>query len=479
MKNSDVIVIGGGIAGLAAAHRLATLGQGAVTVRVLEAGGRVGGRLDKVQVHGATVDAAADGVLARRPELVALLTELGHGDETMTIAASGAHVFARGALRELPRDLQVGIPMRWRSLAASKTMSTRGLLRALVDVVAPRTVGRGPLQDRAIGSLVERKLGLEVVNTLVDPMLGGIVAGRVQDLSAQSLMPPLLEAAQKPGSLMKAMRDAVPPASDTPPPPAFISVAGGMSRLIDLLDEALEQLGVERILHAGVTNLHRQQGSDPAWMVDTETSTYRADAVIVATPAHQSATLLGSIDREIAEQLAAIDYASVGVVTLCLPEFGVTLPEHGTGILIPPASAVPRGPAKGQRFLTTAVTFLDRKWPVLKQPGTRWLRASVGRIDDERFSRMTDDEIIAAVLDELSLVLGPIETPFDAAVTRWMKALPQYRVNHQAKIATMENAVERHKGLALAGSYLEGVGVPACIASGRHAAETIISHQDH
>ena len=478
MKPKDVIVIGGGIAGLAAAHRLATLAPGSVTVRILEAGDHLGGRLDKVSVHGATVDAAADGVLARRPELVDLLTELGHGEETMTIAASGANVYARGALRELPRDLQIGIPIKWRSLAKSKTMSTRGLLRALVDVIAPRTVGRGPLQDRAIGSLVERKLGIEVVNTLVDPMLGGIVAGRVQDLSAQSLMPPLLQAAQQPGSLMKAMREAMPPASDTPPPPAFISVAGGMYRLIDLLDEALDDLGVERIFNAGVTNLYRQQGSDPAWMVDTQTSTYRADAVILATPAYQSATLLGAIDREISEQLAGIDYASVGVVTLCLPEHGVTLPEHGTGILIPPASAIPRGPAKGQRFLTTAVTFLDRKWPVLKQPGTRWLRASVGRIDDERFSRMTDEEIIAAVRDELTLVLGPIEEPFDAAVTRWMKALPQYRVNHQAKISTMVNAVERHDGLALAGSYLEGVGVPACIASGRHAAEALIGHQD-
>lgn len=471
MKPQDVIVIGGGVAGLSAAHRLASQSRFPCSIRVLESSNRLGGRLDSVHLHGGTVDAAADGVLARRPELVSLLAELGHEGETMSIEASGASVYARGALRPLPRDLQLGIPLHWRSLLTSKTLSKRGLLRALMDVVVPRTVGRGHLQDRAIGSLVERKLGSEVVNTLVDPLLGGIVAGRVTDLSAQALLPPLLEAAQQPGSLMKAMRALRPAPSDGPPPPTFISVDGGMYRLIDMLREALDTFGVEQLRGASVTGVHRQEGSDPAWMVDTVTSTYRADYVIIATPAPQAAVLLGALDRELAEQLHSIDYASVAVVTLSLPEHGVTLPEYGTGILIPPASVIPAGHAKGERFFTTAVTFLDRKWPRLQQPGARWLRASVGRIDDERHIRMSDEELLAVVREELSLVLGPLEEPYASSVTRWDKALPQYRVNHQAKIATIMNAVARHDGLALAGAYLEGVGVPACIASGRHAAE--------
>ncbi len=478
MTQRDVIVIGGGIAGLTAAHRIASTSGEGTRVRVLEASHRLGGKLASVTLHGARVDASADGVLARRPELLDLLGELGHADETMTIAASGASVFARGALRELPNDLQVGIPIRWRSLAQSKTISYRGLLRALVDVVAPRSVGRGPLQDRAIASLVERKLGLEVVDTLVDPMLGGIVAGRVHDLSAQALMPPLLEAAQQPGSLMKAMRALTPALATTPRPPAFISVKGGMYRLIELLSAALDTLGVECNTDAHVTGIHRQVGSEQTWMVDTNTETFRADAVIIATPANQAAALLRPLDQELAEQLCAIDYASVAVVTMSVPEHGVTLPDHGTGLLIPPASSIPSGAAKGQRFLTTAVTFLDRKWPLLHQPGSHWLRASVGRIDDERHTAMSDEEVIATVQRELTLVLGPMEAPFAASVTRWDKALPQYRVNHHAKIASIMNAVGRHSGIALAGSYLEGVGVPACIASGRHAAEAIATLQD-
>lgn len=473
MTKRDVIVIGGGIAGLAAAHHIAATSGDRCNVRVIEASSRLGGKLDSVTLHGRTVDSSADGTLGRRPELMALLNELGHGDKTMPIAASGASVFVRGALRHLPKDLQLGIPTRWWSLAQSKTISKRGLLRALLDLVAPRSVGRGHLPDRAIGSLVERKLGLEVVNSLVDPMLGGIVAGRVSDLSAQALMPSLLAAAQKPGGLMKALRELAP-TPETQVPPAFLSVEGGMYRLIELLTASLDSLGVACIVDTHVTGLHRQAGSDPAWMVDTQHSTYRADQVIVATPATEAAALCAPFDSELAEQLAAISYASVATITLCFPDHGITLPEYGTGVLIPPASAIPRGPRKGQRFLTTAVTFLDRKWPLFLQPGSRWIRASIGRIDDERFTHMTDDEIIAMVREELTIVFGATEAPFAASVTRWNKALPQYGVNHQAKIDNIANAVARHRDIALAGSYLEGVGVPACIASGRRAAAIAI-----
>ena len=306
----EVVVIGAGIAGLSAAYELTGSSSPHATgplVTIIEAALRTGGKIAATLIADHEVDAAADGVLARRPEVLSLIDDLGISHRIEPIAASGASVFARGKLRLLPSDLQMGIPTSFSSLRASGTLSTRGLIRAFRDVVAPRPASRGHLQDRTIGGLIETKLGPEVVSTLVDPMIGGISAGRVSEMSAAAVFPPLLEAAQERGSLMAALRSVTaPPRSSTAqpgdaegpadiPPPSFVSLTGGMHELPATMEQVLRDRGVRFITGTEITGLRRGGGTDPCWLVDSaSTTTARARPPADARAASEDACTLST-----------------------------------------------------------------------------------------------------------------------------------------------------------------------------------------
>ena len=486
---SKVVIVGGGIAGLAAAWELTggARGPGPSTphVTIFEAAGRLGGKIAPTTIGTRTVDAGPDGVLARRRELAVLADELGAGSQILPIAASGASVFARGKVRPLPADLSLGIPTSWASLRRSHLLSPRGLARALRDVVAPRPASRGHLPDRAIGGLVERKLGHEVVATLVDPMIGGISAGRVAELSAAAVFPPLLDAAQQRGSLMAALKASTAPPIPGPtaeqeptsdpvaPPAAFISLDGGMYSVVDQLVSALEQRGVTLVTERAISRLRRR--GDAGWWVESDATTTPADAVVIAAPAPTAARLLEPHDHDAASLLAQTEYASVAVLTFEFAADALVLPTHGTGILVPPGTPVPVGPRVAQRFLTTALTFLDRTWPHLGLDGTVLIRVSAGRIDDTRPSQLDDAALQAAVLDELATLIEVTGSPSASSVTRWEESLPQYKVNHLLRIAGIDAALERIDGIELCGAAYTGVGVPACVASGRAAARRLLA----
>ena len=485
---SEVVIIGGGMSGLAAAWEL-TGGAGGPTatsprVTILDAGERMGGKVAPTTVGDRKVDAGPDGVLARRREFADLVGELGASDQILPIAASGASVLARGRIRPLPSDLSLGIPTSWSSLRRSHLLSPRGLLRALRDVVAPRPASRGHLPDRAIGGLVERKLGPEVVATLVDPMIGGISAGRVAEMSAAAVFPALLEAAQQRGGLMAALAASTAPPIPGPPadtssapapaapPAAFISLAGGMHSVVDLLVDALEARGVTMITGRSISSLRRQTGG--GWWVESNDATTPADAVIIAAPTSVAAELLEPHDHDAASLLRQTEYASVAVLTFEFTVGDLVLPEHGTGILVPPVTPVPSGPRVAQRFLTTALTFLDRKWPHLGSDGTVLLRVSVGRIDDTRPTQLDDEALEHTVLDELATLVEVLGPPTASSITRWEQSLPQYKVNHLLRVAGIDAALERFDGLEVCGAAYGGVGVPACVASGRMAARRLL-----
>jgi oxygen-dependent protoporphyrinogen oxidase len=477
---SEVVVIGGGITGLVAAFELTggASGPTATTplVTVLEASGALGGKIAGIAFDGRVLDAGPDGALARRAEVAELVGELGLAEMIRPIAASGATIFARRRLRALPDDLAMGIPTRWSSLRRSGVLSRRGLLRALRDVVLPVPASRGHLQDRAIGSLVGTKLGDEVVTTLVDPMIGGINAGRVAEMSAAAIYPPLLEAAQRRGSLMKAMRASLPPRPEerSEAPPAFISLVGGMHQLVEQLLAELAARGVMLRCGAQVTSLVRLGGTTAGWSVNTSATATLADAVVLCAPAPAAAALLAGHDDEAAALLNQIDYASVAIATLEFADQDISLPDHGTGVLIPPGSPIPSGELAGQRFMATALTFLDRKWPHLKSDGTTVLRVHCGRIDDLRIASIEDDALIELLVGELGQLVELGGAPLTGVLKRWDDALPQYRVNHLMRVAGIEAAVARLEGLEIAGAAYHGVGVPACIASGRQAAVAVL-----
>jgi oxygen-dependent protoporphyrinogen oxidase len=458
------VVVGGGISGLAAAWELtATPSQADPSeVVVLEASDRVGGMLRSDDLAGRVVDMGADGFLGRRPEAVELCREVGLGEKLVPIAARGASVWARGRLRVLPEGHAMGIPTRFWPTARSGGIG--GCMALARDALLPRPDVRGPIGDRAVGPLVARKLGRRVVDRLADPLIGGIHAGSVDDMSAAAVFPPLLAAAHRRGSLMRALRAETPgPGPDGPP--LFWAIEGGMVALVDALAAALARRGVKLDVSSRVDGLER---SGDGWTL-TGARDIRADAVVLALAAPIAARLLQPHDEEAAALLASIDYASVTVVTFRAPEDCIPADLFGTGFLVPRHSA-PKG---REPWAVTACTYLDRKWPHLAREGEVLLRASLGRIDDARADEWTDAECAARAWEELGALMGLAGQPTGWAVVRHPQAFPQYRVHHLLRTAGVEAAVARHGGLAVAGSAYRGVGIPACIASGRAAARAV------
>ena len=464
MARASVVIVGAGLSGLSAAWELSggEAGPNETTPRieVIEASTRVGGSLATTQFAGRTVDLCADGFLARRPEGVNLVRELGWSDRLEAIDASGASIYLRGALDELPDGLALGIPTSSGQLRNVTGLSWRARFHARRDEIMPVRMTIG--DDATIGEIVRTKLGRELAYQFVEPMVGGIQAGRIDELSAKSVFPTLLEAARQGGSLMNALR---PTGTVTPGAngPMFYSLLTGVGSLPAEIARQVKERGVVIRTDVPVTALRRTPSASYPWEVDTESTTTPADSVILATAAPVVGRLLGAIDPTL-DALSTVRSASAAMITFSVPRDGVTLPATGTGVLVPLATSWTEG-----SMMVTAVTFLDRKWPHLRNGDSVLLRAHVGRSDDTRWSELTDDELVVRVTRELASVLGHFDGPSEFLVQRWPDGLPQYYVGHDVLVANAKLAAGAHR-VALCGNAYDGVGIPATIGSGRRAA---------
>jgi oxygen-dependent protoporphyrinogen oxidase len=471
VSRESIVVVGGGISGLSAAWELSGGADGpsdaTPRVELIEDGAVVGGALATTTFAERTIDLGADGFLARRREAVDLVHELGCNDQLEAIDASGASLWLRGALDELPPGLVLGIPTSSGQLKDVRGLSFRARLDARRDEHAPVRLKIG--DDATIGEIVRTKLGRELCYQFVEPMIGGIQAGRVDDLSAKSVFPALLDAARRGGSLMRAMRASGPAvpgptAEATNAGPTFYSLRGGVGSLPLEIARQLRARGVVLRTGVAVTALRRTPSGNYPWEVDTNATTTPADAVVMATPAPVTARLLGAHDAALA-QLADVRSAGAAMVTLSVARTAFPMNTHGTGILVPLATSW----SGDGSMMVTAVTFLDRKWPHLRRDDDVLLRAHVGRIDDVRWSEMSDDELITRVSEELRALLGTFGTPNEALVQRWPAALPQYYLGHDTMVSNARDAAAAI-GVSLCGNAYDGVGIPASIGSGRRAA---------
>ncbi|MGH8979689.1 MAG: protoporphyrinogen oxidase [Acidimicrobiales bacterium] len=482
---TTIAVVGAGIAGLAAAWELTGGADGpgpdTPAVVLLEADARVGGKLAGIPVDGRTVDVGPDSFLGRRPEAYDLCVEVGLGDRLVPIGASGAAVWSRGAARPLPAGLFLGVPTRLAPVARSGILSASGVARLAVDAVAPRPDRRGPLADRAIGPLVSRKLGHEVVDRLVEPLLGGIYAGTLADASAAAVLPALLGVAEGRSSLMRSLRrmEASSELRSGGDAPAFWALRGGLESLAARLAERLHERRVEVRMSSALRSLER---TGDRWLLRGDGGEVAADGVVLAVPAGAAADLLAPHDAEAAGPLRQLEYASVAVVTLVYPAGALPDDLYGTGLLVPrgtplpPPVAASLGASEGDRAMVTACSYLWSKWPHLAAPdGSRLVRASVGRFGDDRFAALDDDALVCRVAAELAGFLGVTAAARTWAVTRWQDALPQYRVHHLLRVGAAEAAAKRLGGMAVAGAAYRGVGIPACIATGRDAARDLMA----
>lgn len=447
-----VAVVGAGIAGLVAALDLAETG---VAVTVFEATDRAGGKIDTTTFAGRPVDRGPDAFLARVPAGIDLVRRLGLSGDLVSPATGAAWLWSRGRLRPLPEGLVLGVPADLRKLVASGLLSPAGVARAGLDLVLPRT----PLgEDMAVGELVARRFGAEVDERLVDPLLGGINAGRSDRLSVEASAPQLATVARAHRSLLlglRAQRRANPP---DPSAPVFHGLAGGLSRLVDALVTRLAAENVTMRWSTPVGTL--EADGDDRVVIEGEAF----DGAVIATPAFVAAHQLSAVAPAASTALAGIEHASVALVLLAYRRDSLAGPLEGSGFLVP----------RVEGRLITACSWSSSKWAHLDGGETVVLRVSAGRIGDERAMALGDDALVARIHDELAQAMGLRAAPVDHEVVRWARAFPQYEPSHRARITAIEDELSRAAPrVVLAGAALRGVGIPACISSGRAAAAAL------
>jgi oxygen-dependent protoporphyrinogen oxidase len=465
-----VVIVGGGIAGLAAAFFLR---DEAVRVTVLEGSPRLGGKLSVSEIAGVGVDEGAEALLVTRPEGTALIADLGLSDQRVAPGTTSSAIWTLGALRPLPRRQFMGVPADMAELAQSGVLTDEGVTRARQDPDLPPNAPDG---DVAVARYIGSRLGHEVVDRLVDPLLGGVYAGRSAELSFDATLPALAAASRRYPSLTEAARSLLPPPPAGQPASGsrvFTTLAGGLGVLPGYLAKAsgaaIRTSAMARELARTPDGWRLTLGSaaDPE-RVD-------ADAVILAVPARPAGRLLAAVPGAATAVTAfgEISYASMAIVTLAYPRFafpGPGLSARGlSGYLVP---AVDGRAVK-------AVTFSTVKWPHLAQVTAanadrlEIVRCSVGRIGEEGLLQRDDEELAAIAEAELAAATGAHGAPAATRVTRWGGALPQYTVGHLDRVARIRDAVAAQPGLAVCGAAYDGVGIPACVATARLAATQV------
>jgi oxygen-dependent protoporphyrinogen oxidase len=487
-----VVIVGGGISGLAAAFFLR---DEAVRVTVLEGSPRLGGKLSVSEIAGVAVDEGAEALLVTRPEGTGLIADAGLAGQRVTPGTTSSAIWTRGVLRALPRRQFMGVPSDLSELARSEVLSGEGLARAAEDLELPPTDRDG---DVAVAQYVGARLGDEVVDRLVDPLLGGVYAGRSAELSFDATLPALAAAARRHRSLAEAVRSLLPPppqpqAGTQPQAPAggqngspagtlaggsvFTTLSGGLGALPEVLAKAS---GAAVRTGTTVRELSRTGSGWRLTLGSAAAPEYvDANAVILAVPARPAGRLLAQVPGTSAAVTAfgEISYASMAIITLAYPRSAFGGAEPGLGTLGWSGYLVPAVDGRAVK----AATFSTVKWPHLAaatEPGTEPLeivRCSVGRIGEEGLLQRTDGELAALAAAELAEATGARGGPAMARVTRWGGALPQYTVGHPDRVARIRAAVGAQPGLAVCGAAYDGVGIPACVATARTAASQVLA----
>jgi protoporphyrinogen/coproporphyrinogen III oxidase len=465
-----VVIVGGGIAGLAAAYFLR---DEPASVTVLEGSPRVGGKLAVSEVAGIAVDEGAEALLARRPEGTDLIRAAGLAGHLVAPATTAAGIWSRGRMRPLPRRQFMGVPADLDDLARCGLLSPAGLARAREDLELPATAREG---DVPVAGYVGARFGREVVDRLVDPLLGGVYAGRSEELSFEATLPALAAESRRHASLAEAASELMPPPPGALMPPSRSPSAGAGASAFTTLDGGLGTLPAAIAAASGAAvrtgAMVRELARTPSGWRLTVGSAHAAihldaDAVVLALPARPASRLLAGVPEaaDAHTALAGIGYASMAVVTLAYPAAAFPGPLQGSGYLVP---AVDGRPVK-------AVTFSSAKWPHLQPAGPALIivRCSLGRMGEEKLLHRDDTDLAALAAADLAAATGVQGGPVDTRVTRWGGALPQYTVGHLDRVGRIRAAVARQPGLAVCGAAYDGIGIPACIATARDAAGQI------
>lgn len=460
-EERHVAVVGGGITGLAAAHalmRAAKEGNASLKVSLIEADSRLGGKIRTERIAGEAVDVGAESLMIRGEGALALCDELDLVDDLVRPLRMTTSVWTRGRLREMPPGLLSGMPAGTWPLLRSGILSPVGIGRAALDLILPKGERSG---DRSVAEVFGARFGSEAVERLFDPLLGTIYAAGCESLSIEATLPHVHLAARQHRSLLRGLR-ASSGRQSSGAPPSFLTLPGGLGRIVSRLTSQLKDVDVRTGVQAGPL-LRSLDGRYLLHLSDGEPMLL--DGVLIATPASQAAAVLGVTSPTAARQLRTIQYVSAVVVTLRLHRVQLTDPPGFAGLLVP----------RREKRMLGALTVLSEKWEHLGRNGDVWLRASVARDSVPRALELEDAELVRHLQADLKDAIGLRYVPLHAHVMRWRSCLPVYSPGHIDRIRTIDEALEALPRVMLAGAAFKGIGVPQCIEQGRAAAQRLLA----
>jgi oxygen-dependent protoporphyrinogen oxidase len=451
--NVDVVVIGGGVTGLTAAYELSKRGRRVV---VCEAGARAGGLIQTTRVDGFTIEAGPDSLLATKPAGMDLVRELGLEGEVLRVKTPGAFVLRGRRLHRLPSPSLLGLPLTWRALAGYDLLPWHARVRLAFE---PRVPARTSEEDESVASFFRRRFGPETVDLIAQPLLGGIHAGDIEQLSMASLFPRLLELERTQGSVL-GKTGTVPVIREKSGHSPFFSLRGGMDTIVDALVRALPD-GTVRF----GTPVQRLERTLEGWQVFPDGGSYvEARAVLVAAPAHVAARLVAPLDATAADLCARVPYVSTASVALAWPRAAVAHPMNGTGFVVARRHS-------GVRI--TAATWVSEKWEARAPQDAVLIRAFIGGGHDPGAADLSDEELVEIVRGDLRTVMNITAAPSLARAFRWRSAGAQHTVGHLKRVEYFEERLRKLGGIYAAGSGFRSVGIPDCVADARKIAAAI------
>lgn len=417
---------------------------------VLEASSRAGGLICTDRVDGFTIEAGADSMLAQKRAAVDLCAELGLGDELQPLHSRGAFVLRGSRLHALPRDSFLGIPRTWDGLAHYDLLSVPARVRLGLEVLVP---ARRAQDDESVASFFARRFGRATVAAIAQPLLGGIHAGNIDELSMQVLFPRLVDMERDHGSVLHALHRArrSSSTSDSGGSP-FLALRGGMGTLVAALEA---QAGTETIRYRCAAR--RLIPWRAGWRISAGDDTLDARRVLIAAPASAAADLLTSVDPEAARIAAQVPYVSTASVALAWPRERIAHPLNGTGFVV----------ARDGGTRITACTWVSSKWEHRAPDRYVLLRAFIGGAHDPDAVNLSDEEMVSIACGDLRPVLGIDGAPELTRVYRWRQAGAQHVVGQMEELAALRARLLRYQGLFVAGSGFGSVGIPDCVADAR------------
>ncbi|MGG1688102.1 protoporphyrinogen oxidase [Pseudalkalibacillus sp. NRS-1564] len=462
-QTKKIVIIGGGITGLTAAYYLQKEMRNenqSYEITLLEGKDRLGGKIQTDTTNGFVIERGPDSFLARKESAARLVNEVGMGDQLVPNSAGQAFVLNNDQLYPIPGGAVMGIPTELSPFISTKLFSLKGKARAAGDLVLPRREqGEG---DQSLGLFFRRRLGNEVVENLIEPLLSGIYAGDIDKLSLMSTFPQFSEVERKYRSLILGMKKTTPPSrrSTGKKKPAFLTVKSGLQSFVMGIERCLTDVNIRK--NVKVDQLKQNEADGSYTLKTTNGEELSADSVIITTPHQQVYHMLR--DHQEVAPLKEMPSTTVATVAMAFPEEAIKKAMDGTGFVV----------SRNADYTITACTWTHRKWQHSAPKGKVLLRCYVGRAGNDGIVEKSDEEIVQTVLNDLNQIMEIEGHPEFYRITRWRQSMPQYEVGHRNRIQTVISGIEKKMpGVFLAGASYNGVGLPDCIDQGEAAVASV------